>query len=359
MHLEFSKPTHGLMFIGDPHIWSHRPGRRRDESYLDTIINKMFAAARISNETGTWPLILGDLFDKARDHEPSMLIALTEALQAFERKPMTLVGNHDKHEKRLTNKNALRLLEVTQQLYVLDEPGLWATLDLTLENQKQRVLIGGTPYGAPLSNTLASMAKIEGTSTEDIRKANQVEHVVWLTHDDLAFEGAYPNAQALIEIEGIDILVNGHMHATKKPVKMGQTAYYNPGNISRMSVDMADHIPRVWTWTPFNNPGMPSAQGLMIPQIKGHELPHKPGVEIFDFEGRHAQPAMILPTQSEELSAFVQLIKNEKSTERTDEAILIQNSLAQVWESQKTPKHVQILITKLLSQAIEKHHLKK
>lgn len=355
-----SIPTKGLMFIGDPHVWSHRPGRRRDESYLDTIIKKILAAAKISNETQTWPLILGDLFDKPHDHDPRMLIPLSKALQAFDRKPMTLVGNHDKNETRLTAKNALRLLEVTNQIEVLDEPGFWGKINLEDEKgNTHAVVIGGTPYGCQLVNQLDQLARIEDSSSEKIRTETGAETVVWLTHDDLAFDGAYPNSQPLIEIEGVDILVNGHMHGTKKPVAVGQTSYYNPGNISRMSVDMADHVPQVWTWTPFENPGMPSNQGLRVPELKGHPLPHQRGQDIFDFEGRHAQANGIDETPSPELSAFVALIKQDAVVERTDEALLVQGALAQIWETQKTPEGAQIILARLLKEAIERQHSNK
>jgi hypothetical protein len=356
-HLIHATPTRGLMFIGDPHVWSHRPGRRRDDSYLETIINKLVAAAHISNATQTWPLILGDLFDKPHDHDPRMLIPLTRALQLFERKPMTLVGNHDKSETRLTERNALRLLEVTGQIHVMDDPGLWATIDLEGEDgTTHRTLIGGTPYGAPLTHRLDLMAGIADRTPDQIREDHGAQTVVWLTHDDLAFEGAYPNSQPLIDIAGIDILVNGHMHGTKRPVGMGQTAYYNPGNISRMSVDMADHVPQVWTWKPFANPGMASTTGVKVPEITGHILPHRPGVEVFDFEGRHAKVMEIDEAPTAEISAFVALIKQEQIEEKTDEAVFVRESLARIWETQKTPEGAQNILARLLAQAIDRQH---
>jgi hypothetical protein len=68
----------------------------------------------------------------------------------------------------------------------------------------------------------------------------------WITHHDLAFEGAYPGATHLFEIMGCDLVINGHMHLTKPPIQKGATTWFNPGNITRQSKDTAGHIPSVW-----------------------------------------------------------------------------------------------------------------
>src|SRR5690606_4518046 len=101
-----------------------------------------------------------------------------------------------------------------------------------------------------------------------------VDTALWLTHEDLAFEGSYPGALPIQPIPGVDMVVNGHMHATKTPVLAEGTAYYNPGNITRMSIDLAEHVPSVWEWSPFDNDGMPSATGQRVPALVQHPLAH-------------------------------------------------------------------------------------
>ena len=39
--------------------------------------------------------------------------------------------------------------------------------------------------------------------------------VLWFTHHDIAFDTGYPGAVPPFAIEGCDLVVNGHVHATK------------------------------------------------------------------------------------------------------------------------------------------------
>src|SRR3546814_7832118 len=95
--------------------------------------------------------------------------------------------------------------------------------------------------------------------------------IVWLTHEDLAFDGSYPGAKELYEVPGVSLVVNGHMHLTKKPRNVGGTMWFNPGNITRVAVDAKDHVPAVWKFDPVNG-------------IERIELTHEK--DIFDLTGR-------------------------------------------------------------------------
>ena len=89
-----SKATQGILFIGDPHLWSFKPGRRRDASFRDTVLGKIAQAAEISNRLNLWPIFLGDLFHAPDDNDVSTLVGLVRVLGTFDRKPVTLEGNH-------------------------------------------------------------------------------------------------------------------------------------------------------------------------------------------------------------------------------------------------------------------------
>ena len=62
-------PTRGVLYIGDPHVWSKKPGRRRDEDFLATILGKLGQAAEIANKNHLWPICPGDLLHDDDDHD--------------------------------------------------------------------------------------------------------------------------------------------------------------------------------------------------------------------------------------------------------------------------------------------------
>lgn len=342
--------TRGLLFIGDPHLWSFKPGRRRDASFCETVLNKIRVAAEISNSRNLWPIFLGDLFNAPDDNDIAMLVALVQVLGLFDRRPVTLEGNHDKNELQLVKSNPLLLLRDTRQLDVISQSGGWAQLNLENEDGRSHlVVIGGSPYGSSIPTTFKAAFGAP-------RPAN-VDSSVWLTHEDLAFEGSYPGALPLQPIADVEMVINGHMHGTKLPVLVEQTAYYNPGNITRMSVDMAEHVPSVWEWCPFDNEGMASATGLKVPKLIQHVLPHVPAADAFDFEGRHTRgPATALvPTQVEETSQFVERMKLEPDSARTDDAAYARESLLFVLDDKQAPEEVRKIAFHLCEAALDKH----
>jgi hypothetical protein len=333
-------PAAGLLFIGDPHLWSRQPGRRRDVRFMSTVLGKLAQAAKIANEKNLQALILGDLLHDDSDHDPEMLIGLTRVLQMFNRKPVCLVGNHDKDELWLSERNALLLLEVAGQIELIDRPRFWGKLLIGDGKKQATIAIGGTPYGADIPADVSAFLTQEANERSEHRKAHTLldaDWVIWMTHDDLAFEGAYPGARDLSEILGVDIAVNGHMHGTTLPHKLGNTHWYNPGNITRMSVDMANHIPSVWAWSPFDEQPMASAQGVRVPRLERIVLEHVQANDIFDFEGRHARASAKLPEIEPAVgSAFVAHIKQEKMGDKTDDAVFIREALEKIMIERKT-----------------------
>lgn len=347
------RPPRGLLWIGDPHVWSRCPGRRRDESFLSTVIGKLEAVAVIANDLDLQPLIGGDLLHDDEDNDTQMLISLARALQAFDRKPVTLVGNHDKDDLlRLSERNPLLLLSVTGQIDLIDTPSFWGQVCLESPDGKEyRMAIGGTPYGHPIPTDIdADFPQLCGPDGT-IRSGQGVDAVLWLTHEDLAFGDGYPGAFPLHEIKGADMVINGHMHASLKPHRYGDTAWYNPGNITRLSVDQAEHRPMVWRFDPFDQATQPSAEGLAVPILHGEPLPHRPGRDVFDFTGRHATSDKMAVHDIPEGSAFVEGLRTQVGERRTDEAVALSQALPGIFEALKTPAHTQPVINDLFMRA--------
>lgn len=343
-------PTHGLLFIGDPHLWSHKPGRRRDASFQKTVLGKITQAAAISNERKLWPIFLGDLFHAPDDNDLPMLVELVRVLELFERTPVTLEGNHDKQSLELSTDNPLALLKEVGRIEVISHPGAWAELELSAEDgRRHRVLVGGSPYGHALPTTFKQAFGSD--------RPAHVDTALWLTHEDLAFEGAYPGSLPLQPIVDVDMVVNGHMHGTKTPVRVEDTAYYNPGNITRVSVDMAEHLPAVWEWTPFDNPGMASTSGRRVPALTRHVLEHRPAAETFDFEGRHTAGATLVKAVEvgEEESMFVSIMRNEPQTHRTDDATYARETLTHLLDERQAADDLRRICARLCDEAIRIH----
>lgn len=220
----------GFLFIGDSHLVSHRPGRRIDD-YATAILGKLSQAARIAKELQLYPVHLGDLFHRPRENSLELLYRTSEVLREFP-VPLPLVGgSHDRTETWYTEKDAVYLLQNFGLLRPLDKPGKVLTLDIDGE----LVSLWVTPAGCVVPDSIPA--------EPDTRN-------IMVTHHDFDFNGKYPGAHELHEIEGCDLMVNGHMHTPTPMVLKGRTACHNPGSISRVSVDLRNHQPVVSVWTP-------------------------------------------------------------------------------------------------------------
>jgi len=249
----------GFLYIGDPHVTSKRPGRRKDD-YLASVLGKLTVAAEIARREDLLPVILGDLFHSAGENHWPTISRLTAVLQQFHVVPVCLGGNHDKDEKQLSNVHALAYLHQVGVLRVVD--GACQHV-LTLETPAGRAALWAAPYGAALPKSIESDA----------------DQVVLITHHDLAFEGCYPGSAELFEIPGCDLVVNGHMHKTAPSVCKGQTHWHCPGNIEPLSVDCIDHVPAVWAWR----------VGGSVHELERFVLPHER--DCFDMTGLAVAPA--------------------------------------------------------------------
>jgi len=240
---------HGLLFIGDPHVAASPPGYRLDD-YRQTILAKLAFCLELAGREHYLPIILGDLFHLPRNNPNHLLVDLMELFRPYQ--PWVLVGNHDKHEARLTRDVSLAVLAAAGVIRVLAEGGEVDRVRLG----HQVVLIGASPDWTPLPQGLAAPA---------------ADYVVWLSHHDLRFPDYEGGRFALKELPGIDLVVNGHLHTPKPPVRLGQTTWYNPGSISRLTRSplTQNRQPVVSVW----QPGMAEPEAVIIP--------HRPFAEIF------------------------------------------------------------------------------
>jgi predicted phosphodiesterase len=240
---------HGLLFIGDPHLAATPPGFRIDD-YRRTILDKLSFCLDLAARENYLPLILGDLFHLPRNNPNHLLVDVIQLFRPFQ--PWVLVGNHDKHEARLTRDVSLAVLKAARAIRLLAEPGTVAPVLV----DGRRVLIGASPDWTPLPTTVDRQG---------------AEVVIWLTHHDLHFPDYEAGKVALKEIPGVDLVVNGHIHIPKPPQRCGQTLWINPGSISRVSRSLYTQKmqPAVSLWHP----------GLAAPETI--PIPHRPFEEVF------------------------------------------------------------------------------
>lgn len=298
----------GLLFIGDPHLTSIRPGRRVDD-YASAVLSNLRQAAKIANEQHLVPVILGDFFHYADDAKEGgggstmerhrvfigTLNSAVDVLKSFWMAPFCLAGNHDTSKASLSDDDTLSLLGKVGLLNLCNrftQDGWFA-----LGGHAKPVRVFGCPYADPIPKDL-------GCDSETFS--------VLVTHHDLAFSGAHPGAASIPTVQGCDMMVNGHLHKTMPSVTRGRMRAHNPGNISRLSVDVADHVESVWSWTP--------GQGKELEQ---HPLEFER--DVFDLTGRQLPAAsataavtqlMMRPIKTAlPASQFAQLLAEQGSDE--------------------------------------------
>ncbi|WP_230531341.1 metallophosphoesterase family protein [Microvirga roseola] len=315
----------GLLVIGDPHVGSRRPGRRRDAVWPQAVLGKLERCVAIANERDLGVIILGDLFDRPVEPDESLKNQLIRVLKGFRRRPIVNVGNHDIQHTVLTDSDSLALLGLCD---VVDVVATSAPVMEVLIGTR-RLGIGMTPYGQAIPT--------------DMRGSfSGVDLQAWFTHHDIAFDGGYPGAVPPFAVEGCDLLVNGHIHKTQKSVLAGRTRWANPGNITRQSVDLVDHVPRAWIL---------DAGG----ELEAQALPFESGV--FDLTGRLVDAADAGAVAREVESAFVTLLQAETSTElkRSGDGSIVRDEIEAKFSEDNTSDAVRAIVRSLLSEAVERH----
>lgn len=323
----------GIMFIGDPHVSSRKPGRRKDENFGATIIEKIRFLIEYCNERKLVPAFLGDMFDTPYEPDEALKTKLLRTLRKSWTTPLANVGNHDIKNAVLTDGDSLSYLAEAGAIRLNAYAGALATLKVGEKTWG----IGATPYGQDFP--------------EDARHFfPPMDMIVWLTHHDLAFEDAYPGSQPLPSIKGCKLVVNGHMHLRKKTKKVGETVVFNPGNITRQFMDAIEHDPAAFVLT---------SEG----KLEKVAIPHERA--IFDLTGQliHAiSPGEAKAAKQKEDaaevadSAFITMLTADSAMEmgQSDDGSIIREEVMHKFDRENSPEDVREYILGLLDKTLSK-----
>jgi hypothetical protein len=314
----------GLLIIGDPHVGSRRPGRRKDADWPSPVLAKLEHCAALARDQNLATIILGDLFDRPVERDEALKTHLVRILKSFPHRPLVNVGNHDIEHTSLSDGDTLALLGLCDVLDVVSRSGPV----LELQISERRLGVGVTPFGQSIPDDVSG-------SFSDIAS------LTWFTHHDIAFEAAYPGAVPPFAIGGCELVVNGHIHKTRAPITAGRTRWTNPGNIARQSVDLLDHVPCAWILR----------AGL---ELDAHVLPHE--VDVFDLTGRLVDPASGSRLAGAVESAFVSLLRAETpgDLKRSDDGSVIREEFEAQFEAENTSEVVRAIVRSLLAEAVER-----
>lgn len=261
----------GLLIIGDPHLEGRTPGFRRDD-YPRVILDKLEWAIRFAQSHRLLPAILGDLFDKPRDNPIWMLGSLIDLLAGVE--CVGLYGNHDCADPELCEHDSLSLLVKAGCIRLLDDRPWVGSMN------GRAVVVGGSSYRRPFPE------RFESPNGSDC-----LPLVFWLAHHDIIVPGYEEQGRIQPrEIEGINLVINGHIHRRLEEVQAGKTLWMTPGNISRRSRSEAtkEHIPSVLR--------IDIDPDGYTPQLV--EVPHLPFEDVF-------HPMIVEAPQDSSASTFV------------------------------------------------------
>lgn len=326
-HQGFLASARGFLLIGDPHVCSSRPGRRKDD-YLASVLAKLRECAALCTLHNLVPVVLGDLLHRNDDNSLKMLNRLTRVLKLFPVPPIVLEGNHDKEQTELTEADALALLALNGVVHVATTSGVIGVFNFG----GKMVRLWGCPYGQVIPSDLG---EFDGQT-------------VMISHHDMAFGSAYPGATELSEVLHCTMVVNGHMHDTKKPVLVGGTWWTNPGNIEPLSVDLADHVPCAWEWAP----------GMAAGALNPHQLQH--GVDLFDMGGLQVVAATgdeAVVSMEAAASKFAAMLSEASvDAEKTDDASVMLQDLDAVLAASGVSDATQKLMQAVAAGVVKRAH---
>lgn len=239
----------GLLLVPDPHIAATPPGQRVP-GYQEHILDKLRFCLDTAASERLVPVILGDLFHWPRDNPNSLLVALIGLFAPH--RPFVLVGNHDKYQARLTDDCSVAVLKAAGAVRLIDEPGPV----FRLAWGGGGALVAGSPDGASLPRVF---------------EKSRDEEVVWLTHHNIGFPDFMDRQISPREIEGVDWVINGHIHRPQPTLVRGATRWANPGNITRLNFNRRslERVPAASIW----RPGCTELELLPVP--------YRPFAEVF------------------------------------------------------------------------------
>ncbi|GFK93109.1 3',5'-cyclic adenosine monophosphate phosphodiesterase CpdA [Fundidesulfovibrio magnetotacticus] len=279
----------GLFVVCDPHVAASPPGHRL-EGYREQVLAKLSACLDRARELECHPVIPGDLFHWPRENPNSLLVELIELFRP--QRPTVLPGNHDKYLARFTPDVSLAVLAAAGAVRLADRPGP----AFRLETPSGSVLVGASPDGTPLPR--------------HVERAGAVE-TVWFSHHSVGFPDFQEGLVAPRPIEGLDWLINGHIHRPQPMVVKGGTRWCNPGNVTRLTFTARtrERVPSAWVWRPGAG------------ELERWPVPMRPFAEVFP-----DQPFPAEPTAEESRSLFLKGLER-LALRRTQEGLGLKDFL--------------------------------
>lgn len=334
----------GILIVGDPHQTSRRPGKRIDGDWQENVLDGLAQCITVGNRENLLIVILGDLFDRARENDHTFLVRLIRVLRAAWRRPIIIPGNHDLVNSVLTSDTTLAILAEAGVLDVFPQVGPMAIVDVPSPTPDGRtgprmlVGIGGTPYGQGIPRSVEGIFDVdlnEMRAEGKVERDTQIEMVMWLTHEDLDIGASYPGAKPTFEMKGCDIVINGHMHTPMPPVWRGKTVWFNPGNITRLSRADIERDEAAWAWKPDPERQLPREDWMMgYMNQRTLDLPK----DVFDLTGTRVKAADAedaVGADEDGHSVFVDLLKEENALDReaSSDAVVMSEQVRVMFEN--------------------------
>lgn len=244
----------GLLLIGDPHLEGRQPGFRKDD-YPQVILEKFRWCLVYARQHRLLPALLGDIFDKPRDNPTWMIGELMDMLAGVE--CIGIYGNHDCANPQLCEHDSLTLLVKAGRIRLIAPEEPWQGV-----MGGRTVVVGGCSYRYDIPRSF------------DPQSNNGRPFVVWLTHHDVKVPGYEDQGRIRPRhIDGIDLVVNGHIHRRLEDVQAGRTLWITPGNLSRRQRNdiVREHTPSALRI----DVGKDGFERQIV------EVPHRPFDEIF------------------------------------------------------------------------------
>ena len=214
-----------ICIIGDIHLRASRPISRLDADYLGTILGKLSQAAEIAN-TCDIAVLLGDIFDRP-DAPHSVLIKANKAFHKFEVPLYTVIGNHDVLGYSNTTLNTTALGSLFEMSCGLNRLNI------------EMLTFGGEKVGLfgvhAFDKSIWSVPEYHGLKILFAHKM--------ITNKPIPGADCY-DIRDVAKQTNADIIVSGDIHYPHLET-IGDKIFFNPGALSRSSIEDRDRIPQV------------------------------------------------------------------------------------------------------------------
>ena len=216
------------VFISDIHF-SLRAPESRKETYGQEILEKLNFVIDFANKKGAYIFIAGDIFHYKSNVSDEEKIALMKVLRRANMLIYGIVGSHDLSGYQLESINR-------RAIGVLQEAGLFTILNDKVYFENGNICVSG-----------ANVCKdYESTNPYSVKKGKEkirihLTHGMLLDEKDPRFD-----CTTLSEVETeADLIFNGHFHQCLGIKKINNTYFVRLGSLSRDSVTLKDHQPRL------------------------------------------------------------------------------------------------------------------